>query len=474
MKLSILFSAAGIMPAEQYSDVEITNIETDVRRINTDQAQNTIFVCVSGAKYDTHNDISKLLKAGTNCIIAQIDKTKKEYQSIPGIILCENSRIALAALSRAFYGFPDKKLKIVGITGTKGKTTTSYMLASICESAGQKCGIIGTNGVSFDGKKYETSNSTPGSLELFAYLCEMAERKIEYVFCEVTSQAQKQYRTYGIEFDLAVFTNLFPDHIGKDEHSNYEEYADCKTKIFENCKYALLNGEDKEYERFSAVCVKNKKPYELFYPSKQAEKISEHLKMPGDYNVSNAVCAFFAARHLGFGDDDILKGIENVNVPGRCERVEVGCGVSVIIDYAHSGESLENVLKGLRSTCRGKIICVFGAGGDRSPLRRHGMGSAAVNYADYSVVTNDNPRTEEPSSIIDDILSGMKGFEDKYTVITDRKDAIFYALSIARKGDTVLLAGKGAQNYEEINGVRYPFDEREVVREYYSTMNLPK
>jgi UDP-N-acetylmuramoyl-L-alanyl-D-glutamate--2,6-diaminopimelate ligase len=236
----------------------------------------------------------------------------------------------------------------------------------------------------------------------------------------------------------------------------------------------VLNGEDGEFGFFDSICGRQGVKVVPFYPSCVGSEISKALCMPGEYNLANAVCAFTVASVLGFSKSDILDGLSNVCVPGRCESVDNPAGIRIIIDYAHEGEGLARVLTALRKECHCRLICVFGAGGDRSPLRRHGMGKSAVKYADFSVVTNDNPRNEPPDEIIRDILEGIRGSEDKYTVIPDRKEAIKYALEIAREGDTVLLAGKGAQKFEEICGKRFPFDERKIVSEYYSTMNFPK
>lgn len=467
MRLYDLLAAANLSDNICFNDREISTIEVNTNNVKRENATETIFVCIKGAKYDTHKDIPYLATIGVPIIIA--DKKDKSFSNLNGTVIlnCKNTRKTLALISRAFFNKPDEKMKIVGITGTKGKTTVTYMLSEICRYENKKCGIIGTNGAFFDGKQIECVNSTPGSPEFYGILRQMADCGVEYVFCEVTSQALLQHRVDGTHFNLAVFTNLFPDHIGKDEHQSFEEYRECKSRLFEMCDEALLNGDDSQCDFFVSKCEKLSVPYNCYYPSNCCDKIRTAVKMPGAYNVANALCACTIAEKLGYSWNNILKGIENVKVTGRCETVENPCGIRVVIDYAHNKESLENVLKALREECLGKLICVFGAGGDRSVLRRSGMGKAASEFADFSVVTSDNPRNEEPEKIIADILEGMKGKEKSFNVIRDRRQAIFYALSMAKPGDTVLLAGKGAQLYEEIKGVKYKLDEREVVAEYF-------
>lgn len=473
MRLSTLLEGSGLTAPRSFCDCEIKDICTDAQKITGDNSDGILFVCIKGAKHDTHNDIDKLVRLGVPAIVTERPICLRECKNV-AVINTGNTRKALALLYSTLLGHPERNLKLVGITGTKGKTTVCYMLASICRAAGEKWGIIGTNGILFGKESRETVNTTPSSPELFTALRDMAKAGVRYVFCEVTSQALKQHRAYGIDFDVGVFTNFHPDHIGRDEHQSLAEYRECKSRLFGQSRLAVLNGEDGEFGFFDGICRELGVKALPFYPSRAEKEISEALCMPGDYNLANAVCACTVAKALGFCGSDILEGLSTVCVPGRCESVENPAGIRIIIDYAHEGEGLTRVLTALRKDCDGRIICVFGAGGDRSPLRRHGMGKAAVKYADLSVVTNDNPRGESPETIIADILEGMRGGEEKYTVIPDRKEAIKYALGVAREGDTVLLAGKGAQKFEEICGKRFPLDEREIVSEYYSTMNFPK
>lgn len=452
-----------------------------------------LFFCIKGAKYDSHKDIPKLIEAGITDIVVQYIPQDVVIPDNVNIIMSENTRITLALASKIYFGFPDETLTMIGITGTKGKTTISYMIEGALRESGIKCGIIGTNGVIFDGGRYECDNSTPGAYEYYRYLRKMADSGVTHVICEVTSQALKQYRTYGTIFDIAAFTNLSEDHIGKDEHTDFDDYRQCKGLLFQNCRKAVLNKDDDEYRYFSDICrrfavdmsffsikerkadyyctgIKSKCLYTKFrYNGKRAV-----VGLPGDFNVQNAMCAISILKELGIKDRYIRKGISAVKVPGRCESVPNPAGVNIIIDYAHTGKSLENILSALKKNCYGKLYCVFGAGGDRSHLRRASMGEAASRYADYSIITSDNPRSEDPASIIDDIIKGIPSDHTNHTVIVDREKAIYEALAMAKKGDTVLLAGKGTQTYQEVCGIKYPFDEREKVSQYYNNLIIQR
>jgi len=483
MKLADLLSCADLTCHGKYCEEEITSIEVNTANAIKNKQNNPLFVCIVGSLYDTHKDIEKLILSGIRHIVALDDI--KIPTCAADIIPSTNTRKSLALLSRAFYGCPDKKLCMIAVTGTKGKTTVTYMLESILRESGIKCGIIGTNGIIYNGNTFECDNSTPGSIEYYYHLSQMAEHGIKCVVCEVTSQALKQFRTYGTVFDIAAYTNLYPDHIGKHEHQSFDEYKGCKGLLFGQCKKAVINRDCPHSHSFCEICNEKGVSYSTFAVNETAlykctdiavsdkgsnfrvDDTSYNVSLPGSFNISNAMCALSIARELGVDDKYIYKGLCTVSVCGRCERVENPCGIDIVIDYAHTGKSLENILKALREECHGKLYCVFGAGGNRSPLRRIGMGRAASEYADYSIITNDNPRYEDPTGIIDDIIKGMN--EGSYTVIPDREQAIHYALSVAKKGDTVLLAGKGAQNYQEICGIKYPFDEREAVSRYYKS-----
>lgn len=478
---------------EKFLDRVVNGISVNTEKAVENNDSSTLFVCINGTKHDTHKDIPKLIDNGIKNIVAEYIPDNTEIPEDVNIILSLDTRKTLALASKHYYGSPDEGLTIIGITGTKGKTTVTYMIESVLHRCGINCGIIGTNGIIFNGKTYECENSTPGAYEYYKYLAEMRDEGITHVICEVTSQSLKQHRTFGTVFDIAAFTNLYPDHIGKDEHADFEEYRICKGLLFEHCRKAVINADDSENKYFADKCRSYDVDFSRFslvdktaeYYCKSPKTKNTYSKfkcngkriiipLPGNFNIHNAMCAIAILRELNISYDDIIKGISEVKVPGRCEAVPNPAGINIIIDYAHSGESLESILTALKTNKHGKLYCLFGAGGDRSKLRRSGMGQAASEYADYSIITSDNPRWEDPEEIINDILTGIPDKYKSYTVIPDREKAIRYSLSLAKKGDTVLLAGKGAQSYHEICGVKYPFDERKIVSQYYKEMLIQR
>lgn len=493
MKLSELLSVSEIgYDSKKISDCEIGYIETNTQSAVENCEKMPLFVCIDGTNYNSHVDIARLIKCGIRAFVT--NENAKIYCSGKNIniIKVKDTRKALALLARSFYGFPDRELFTVGITGTKGKTTVTYMLRAVFEAFGKKCGIIGTNGIIYGGNTYECDNSTPGSLEYYGALRQMADDGVSCVFCEVTSQALMQYRTFGTVFDVAVFTNLFPDHIGKNEHFDFDEYKSCKGYLFSQCKKAVLNTDSEHSEYFQNICRENGVEYICFSAERDADifcrditvldtgsefSVGESrfaIPLPGVFNVSNALCTVSVARLCKVPDEIIARGLSGVCVYGRCERVPNPDGVNIIIDYAHNKESLGNILEALKQSCRGKLYCVFGAGGDRSRLRRAGMGQAAAKYADVIIVTSDNPRSESREQIIADILPGLIDAKGECVTIPDRRKAIYYALGRASLNDTVLLAGKGGQTFEEVCGVKYPFDERKVVEDFYRERVTPQ
>lgn len=486
MRLSDLLGLSGLdFTGKIKEDTEIEAIENDARRITEKDSKNILFICNRGCNYDSHQEIDGLIKLGVKNFVVLYGKCNIQKYCGINLVLVNDTRRACAVLSRAFYNFPDKNLKLIGITGTKGKTTTTYILKSIFENANKKCGVIGTCGIVFGDVRTETKNSTPDSIVFYKTLYDMSKSGVEYVFCEVTSQALKQDRVYGTVFDLAIFTNLYPDHISKHEHENFEEYKTFKGKLFTMCKMALINIDSEHSGYFIDICKSNSAPVSTFsqknsnadifatsinvqnqYSSFKVLGESYRTGLIGEYNITNSLCAISVAKHFGIDEVSIKRGVEKAKVFGRSESLKTPNGVNVVIDYAHNKESLENILEALKQICKGKLYCVFGAGGDRSKLRRSGMGDVAVKYCDLSIITSDNPRSEKAEDIINDIIENISD-KSKYVIIPDRKEAIIKALSLAKSGDTVLLAGKGEQLYEEINGVKYDFDERQVVREFY-------
>ncbi len=492
MKLSQLLRLSSIEFSDELYDAEIDCIETNTQMAMENDGKSQLFVCNCGTRYNTHADIERLMEHGITCFIVDGSEQISCMGESLNIIKVSDTRKALALVARSFYGFPDRELFTVGITGTKGKTTVTYMLRSVFKAAGKKCGIIGTNGIIYDGKSYECENSTPGSLEYYSALRAMVECGVSHVFCEVTSQALKQHRAFGTTFDIAAFTNLFPDHIGGNEHTDFGEYKSCKGQLFSQCKRAVICADSEHSTYFENICKSSGTEYITFSAKQTADIVCTDvtaddggsdfsvfgskfsIPLPGDFNILNALCTLSIAKLCGLPEEIIAKGLADVSVFGRCERVPSPDGVNIIIDYAHNKESLENILEALKKRCRGKLYCVFGAGGDRSKLRRAGMGQAAARYADFIIVTSDNPRSEDRSAIIADILPGLTEAYGKYIAIPDRREAIYHALGKASEGDTVLLAGKGSQTFEEVMGVKYSFDEREVVKDFYRSRITPQ
>ncbi len=467
-------------------------LEYDSRKANP----NHLFVCIKGTKFDSHEKIDELYKAGLRGFVVENKEVYKQccekYEEAV-LLLVDNTRKALALLSDLFFESPQKDLKIIGITGTKGKTSTSYMIREILSQCGKKVGIIGTNGAFFENFYEELNNSTPESFTLHRLFAKMRDMGGEYVVMEVSSQAVKMDRIYGITFDVAVFTNISPDHIGPDEHENFEEYLFCKGEIFRQCRMGVINADDEKSEYIKEVLKKENISFVTFGMKNQADfnaknpeytidnglktsfllndKEKIHLNVPGKFSVFNSLCSCAVCLSLSLPLEEIKSALFEVHVEGRVEPVKhEKCNTSVLIDYAHNALSMKSLFEAIDEYHPKRIICVFGCGGNRSILRRYDMGEISGNNATISVVTSDNPRFEEPMDIIEDILSSIKKTKGEYVVIPDRREAIKYALSIAKSDDIVLLAGKGQEKYQEIKGVKYPLDERQVVKEYYDNL----
>ncbi|MEG1743065.1 MAG: UDP-N-acetylmuramoyl-L-alanyl-D-glutamate--2,6-diaminopimelate ligase, partial [Clostridia bacterium] len=401
-----------------------------------------------------------------------------------------NTRKFLALASANLFNNPSKKLFTVAITGTKGKTSTSFMLKNILEQTSKKVGIIGTTGIIFNDTHIESDNSTPESYLLHKYMRDMLDSGIDTLVMEASSQGFKMDRTYGINFDIGIFTNLSPDHIGESEHKDFDEYLNCKKMLFSQCITGFFNCDDENFINISSNCTckmitfgKNKnanvkysndayfsengKLFSSFDISFQAE--TYHFKIPllGEISVYNSACAAAAACYLGISFKDIERGLCKTRIIGRNEIVPIPLDFTVIIDYAHNEVSTESVFKTISHYNNGRIISVFGCGGNRSRLRRYAMGDIISKNSDITIVTSDNSRFEKLDDIISDIYVGIKSPKGEVITIKDRKSAINYALSAAKSNDIVLLLGKGNQDYEEINGVKYPFDERLVVADYF-------
>ena len=497
----LVMTEGDAVPREAVSDIngamEIKGVSYDTRHIK----EGDVFVAAVGNVADGHAFIPQAIEKGAAAVVCEVKEAYDKYSALypdTPFLLVNNSRIALAIASAEFYGNPSKKLKLIGLTGTKGKTSTSFMIAGILEKAGISCGIIGTTGIYYAGKYEFIDNSTPESCELQRIFAEMVKSGVEYCVMEVSSQALMLYRVYGLHYETAVFTNISPDHIGDGEHKSFEEYLSCKGKLFTMCDRAVINLDSDKADYITDILKENGTPYytysctgkdsdfsgseekfvidggmktEYTLRSKSGIEKRLHVNVPGKFSVYNSLCASSVGLVMGISTDVIDEAMKCVKVIGRTEVVHhPKCNIPVLIDYAHNALALESLFNAVRAYNPKRVICVFGCGGNRSRLRRYDMGEISGKYADLSVITSDNPRNEEPNDIIADILVGISKTDGKYVVMPDRRKAIHYALEHAQEGDVVLLAGKGQEMHQEIKGVKYPFDERQVVRDYYDSL----
>lgn len=455
-----------------YTDAEFTDI-TDKSNAVT---KGCVFVCIRGARFDGHTVACDAEKNGAVLIVAEHDTGAKNQ------VLVENTRSAYALLCAAFYGYPAERLTLIGVTGTNGKTTTTMLLHGVLTKAGIKAGLVGTVENRVGTKTYPTSLTTPDCKDLQKLFREMADSGCTHCVMEVSSQALAQYRVDGCHFKIALFTNLTQDHL--DYHGDFEHYLQAKKQLFTKADIAVLNIDDKnaykmteglsprtvtfsvrqddaDYTAKNVICTANGVQYELLG---RGDIGRVQLKIPGHFTVYNSMGAAICAIEAGLPFEQVCAQLaQSRGVPGRVEIVPTNTDYTVLIDYAHSPDGLENVITSLREVSEKRIITVFGCGGDRDRTKRPKMGKIVGNLADVAVVTSDNPRTENPNAIIEDILAGMHNCKAKIKVITDRTEAIRYALSIAKKGDVVLLAGKGHETYQILKTGKIHYDEREVV-----------
>ena len=461
-------------------DINITDLCYDSRKVTKDCA----FICLEGTQVDGHDFIDTAIKKGASTIF--IEKDIEVSQPVT-VIKLSNTRKDLSLLSINYFDNPASKLTMIGITGTKGKTTTSWMIKNILEEEGKKVGVIGTMGVFIGNNHYETINTTPESYEIQKYLSEMVNQNIEYAIMEVSSQALKVGRVEGMTFDYGIFTNLTKDHIGEGEHENMEDYIYSKSLLFQKSKHGILNIDDKHYQDMTK---NNTCDIHTFGKNKEADLIINNIKLlrkehfiglelhtkgliedtflvntPGEFSAYNAISAILTTKLIGCKLESIKKALSKVAVKGRVEIIPVSSKYSVIIDYAHNGISMINILKTMRQYHPKRIVSLFGCGGNRSKTRRYDMGEISGRLSDFTIITEDNSRYEDINDIMNDIEIGLKKANGKYIKIEDRKEAIKYAIENAKEGDIILLLGKGHETYREKNGVREHFDEREVIKE---------
>ena len=476
MKLSELLTRLPHTVLQGSTEVEITDLVYDSRKAGA----GCVFVCVSGTLTDAHKYIPDVLAKGAAAVVVERPVEAPEGVTV---IQTESGRRALAELSAAWFGYPAEQLISIGVTGTKGKTTTTYMLHHIFETAGEKAGLIGTVEIITGDRRIPAEHTTPESYVIHRYCREMVDSGCKYVIMEVSSQALKLDRTEGITFDYAVFTNLSPDHISPLEHADMEEYAYCKSLLFRQSRLGLFNGDSEASAKMreNASCVQ--KTYGIYAPADYRASvvplgrkgIELHLSapeekvlfvdLPGEFTAYNALSALAVAEEIGIPEEIIAKAMSDVQVRGRMERLPLPNGAELMIDYAHNAVALESLLKALRPCVDGRLICVFGCGGNRARDRRFEMGAVSAQMADLTVVTSDNPRFEEPMDIIHDIETGVARVGGTCTTVPDRKEAIRWAIAHAEPDDLVILAGKGHELGQEIKGVIYPMDERTLVRE---------
>lgn len=461
-------------------DTKISTLVYDSRKVE----KNSVFVCISGTVRDAHDFIPDVIEKGAAAVIVEKDVTPVEGVAY---IKVENSRLALACMSAAYFGYPAEQLKTIGITGTKGKTTTTYMVKSILESAGIKTGLIGTIESIIGQEHTPAANTTPESYRVQELFRQMVDAGLTAVVMEVSSQALMLHRVSGFVFDLGVFTNLEPDHIGKNEHKDFEDYMHCKSLLFRQCRKGIFNGDSEhiagileghtcEVEKLGygadndlvAQNVELKKDHGALgvkYHVSGLMNFDVAVNVPGSFSVYNSLTAIAICHHFGVPEDVIKQALGDVKVKGRIEIVPVTRRYTLMIDYAHNAMSLESLLTTLREYEPGRLVCLFGCGGNRAKSRRYEMGEVSSRLADLTVVTSDNPRNEEPMDIIEDILIGVHKADGEYVTIPDRKEAIAYCMKNAQDGDIIVLAGKGHEDYQEIKGVKHHMDERELIAE---------
>lgn len=480
MKLRCLLEGIEYELVKGNLDVEVNNIYYDSRKVEI----GSLFCCMIGASVDGHDYIDNAIQKGASVIVICKDI---QIDDDVTVIKVDNSRLILSKMSINFFGNPLREMTSIAITGTKGKTTTTWMIKNILEEDNKKVGIIGTMGVFFGDKYYSTVNTTPESLEIQKYLREMVNDGIKYLVMEVSSQALKVGRVDGMLFDYGIFTNLTQDHIGENEHPDMEDYIYSKSLLFRQCKHGIFNIDDDYYENMIKECtcdiytyghnrnanlvidnmnlLRNKNFIGIEMETKGLIDDNFLVNTPGEFSSYNSACAIITTYLLGCNVDSMKNALKKVAVKGRVEIVPGFDDFSVIIDYAHNGVSISNILSTMRGYNPKRIVSLFGCGGNRSKDRRYDMGEVSGRLADLTIVTEDNSRFEDVEDIMNDIEIGLKKTNGKYIKIPDRKEAIKYALDNATSGDIILLLGKGHETYQEKNGERYHYDEREIIKE---------
>ncbi|MCI6996649.1 MAG: UDP-N-acetylmuramoyl-L-alanyl-D-glutamate--2,6-diaminopimelate ligase [Eubacterium sp.] len=461
-------------------DREIAEVIADSRKAK----EGSLFICIRGAVVDGHTFASAVAAQGTKAIVVE------EPVEVPAdvtVIQVKDSRYAMAVIAAAYYGYPGDQLKVIGITGTKGKTTTTYMVKSILENAGYKVGLIGTIETIIGDTVIPSANTTPESLLVQKYFRQMLDAGCDCAVMEVSSQGLMLHRTAGFQFEIGIFTNIEPDHIGPNEHTSFEHYLECKKMLLRQCRIGIVNRDDEHFEKIieghtctletygfspeadlramNPKLVTGKGMLGISYELDGLLHFPVEIDLPGKFSIYNSLTAIAICRHFKVSDENIRKALKVAKVKGRIEMVKVSDEFTLMIDYAHNAMSLESLLTTLREYHPHRLVCLFGCGGNRSRDRRFEMGEVSGRMAELTIITSDNPRNEDPQAIIDDIKTGIEKTDGKYVEIIDRKEAIAYAIHHGEPGDIVVLAGKGHEDYQEIKGKKYPMDERVLIQE---------
>lgn len=480
MKLSSLLERLTYTCVQGNLEQEVTTVTYDSRKAEKD----SLFICIRGAVVDGHKFVPDVVAKGASVIVAEEEVQVPEHVTL---ILVEDTRYAMAFISAAYFGYPAEHLKTIGITGTKGKTTTTYMVKSILENAGYKVGLIGTIEAIIGDKVIPAANTTPESFVIQEYFREMVDAGCDCVVMEVSSQGLMLHRTQGFVFDFGIFTNIEPDHIGPNEHRDFSHYLSCKSLLLKQCRVGIVNRDDQHFDKIieghtcqletygfsekadlraeDAKLVGGKGYLGISYHLRGLLDFPVEIDIPGKFSIYNSLTAIAICRHFQVSEENIIKALKVAKVKGRIEMIKVSDEFTLMIDYAHNAMALESLLTTLREYHPHRLVCLFGCGGNRSRLRRYEMGEVAGRLADLTIITSDNPRNEEPQAIIDDIKTGIAKTDGTYVEIIDRKDAIRYAIRHGEPGDIIVLAGKGHEDYQEIRGKKYPMDERVLISE---------
>ena len=473
------------------TDAVIKDIKNDSRKVG----EGDLFFCISGAVSDGHKYAEDVIDKGAKALIVEKDLDIKIPDDVT-IVKVDNSRYAMGMISSKFYGEPSKKLTVIGITGTKGKTTTTYMIREMHESAGKRTGLIGTIEIIDGVNTIPAKNTTPESIVLHKTLKDMVDNGLTAVVMEVSSQGLMLDRVAGVDFDYGIFTNLSKDHIGPNEHKTFEEYMMWKAKLFTLCRTGIFNCDDKFMSEMTkdADCeiitygMKEDADYAagdfrlynkdgvlgIEYNLKGKKNADIIVDLPGEFSVHNSLAAIAIADLMGVDMEDIKGILKTIKVRGRVEMIPISDEFTIMIDYAHNAMALESLLSALKAYNPKRLVTLFGCGGNRSKDRRYEMGEVSGKLSDFTIITSDNPRDEEPLDIIKDIKTGMSKTDGDFIEIPDRKEAIRYAIMNGKSGDVIVLAGKGHEDYQEIKGVKHHMDERDLIKEVLEEEDVTK